>query len=694
MIPPETIRTILETAQIKDVVEDYVALRKRGVNYVGLCPFHNDKTPSFYVSPSKNICHCFVCQGGGTPANFIMQIENVGYIEAVKLLAKKYNIEIQEKELTPEEKALAGERESMRAVNNWLNGHFINNLTQTEEGQNIGLTYFQQKRQFREDIIKKFQLGYAIDRRDEYTQAAQAKGYKLEYLLKLGASIQNEEHGNVFDRYYGRVIFPIHSISGEVIAFGGRTLKKDDKAKYQNSPESEIYQKKLALYGLYFAKRAIQREKSCYIVEGYCDVVSMVQAGIENIVAPCGTALTTEQIGILKRVIPSIGDDDNEDKNVTMMYDGDEAGVHAALKNGKLLLEQGLNVHCVILPPEDDPDTFAHKHNGNEVKEYLEQNRQDYVLFYAKHFGTDENNPLQRANAIAETAGVIAAIPDKTKRTVYLQECSKLLDVPQNDFFDKVAEIIKKRAAEHYKQQMRGSYNGSYSSTSSTAPATPTAVPTAPATPVTSATTPQTPTGAPTGSYVTIPPATTAADLNQQYPYYKFERRLLFYLLRYTHEVLFRTINTETKNKKDVELCQFIYRQMDEDHLGFEYEIHQKISDELREHLEEPDFKAEPYFLYHPDLEISTYTSRLMNNKYQPEEDNNLFKNVTNDMNAYKIQFLDNELNKIREQIPLAATTEDRLALVKKFSQINLAKKSISKENGTVLTQNRNLPQA
>lgn len=444
MIDKATIDKIFETADIVDVVSDYVTLKRRGVNYIGLCPFHNEKTPSFTVSPAKNICKCFGCGKGGNPVNFIMELENLSYFEALKFLAKKYHIEIEEKELTPEEIQKRNERESLMAVTEWIQQHFTSNLLNHVEGKAIGMSYFLH-RGFREDIIKKFQLGYAIDKRDEYTQEAQKKGYKLDYLEKTGLTIV-KENNYVIDRFHGRAIFPIHSISGKVIAFGGRAIKKDEQVKYQNSPESDIYHKSQVLYGVYFAKNAIIREKKCYIVEGYADVISMVQAGVENIVAPCGTALTTDQIRLLRRILPSVDTDRNEEnKNVTMLYDGDSAGIHAALKNGKLLLEEGLNVKVVVLPPEDDPDTFAQKNNASDVIAYLNEHETDYILFKTTHFLEEcRHDPIKKAQLISDIANTIAVIPDLIKRSVYVKECSRILETDEKIFY---AQIDKVRSA-------------------------------------------------------------------------------------------------------------------------------------------------------------------------------------------------------------------------------------------------------
>ncbi|MDD2279608.1 MAG: DNA primase, partial [Bacteroidales bacterium] len=355
MIDQLTVDRINAAADVVEVIKDYVSLKKRGVNYIGLCPFHNEKTPSFSVSPSKGIYKCFGCGKGGNAVNFIMEHDQMSYVEALKYLANKYNIEFEEKELTPEEIKQRTQRDSLMVVTAWAQGYFTDTLHKHSEGKSIGLSYFRE-RGFRDDIVEKFQLGYSLEQRDALTEAAQRLGYKKEYLVKAGLSIERDD-GSAFDRFFGRVIFPIHSISGRVIAFGGRIMKTDAKAaKYLNSPESEIYHKSNVLYGIYFAKKAITQTDKCYLVEGYTDVISMHQAGIENVVASSGTALTTEQIRLIKRFTP----------NITVLYDGDTAGINASIRGIDLILEEGLNVKIVLLPEGQDPDNYAKSHSSSQ----------------------------------------------------------------------------------------------------------------------------------------------------------------------------------------------------------------------------------------------------------------------------------------------------------------------------------------
>ncbi|MGL5261982.1 MAG: DNA primase, partial [Bacteroides sp.] len=371
MIDQATIDRIMNAADIVDVISGYVTLRKRGVNYFGLCPFHEDKSPSFSVSPSKQICKCFSCGKGGNVVHFIMEHEQLNYYEALKYLAKKYSIEVQEKELTPEQLQAKSTRESMFIVNQFARDYFTSNLLTTLEGKNIGQAYFRQ-RGFRDDIIKKFQLGYANNSKSNFADEATRKGYEKDYLIKTGLCYQTEQ-GELRDRFWGRVMFPIHTLSGKVVAFGGRTLSTENKriAKYINSPESEVYTKSNELYGIYFAKQAIVKADKCYLVEGYTDVISMHQAGVENVVASSGTALTTGQIRLIHRFT----------ENITVLYDGDKAGISASLRGIDMLLEEGMNVKTVLLPEGEDPDSFAKQRNATSFQEYMKENETDFIRF-------------------------------------------------------------------------------------------------------------------------------------------------------------------------------------------------------------------------------------------------------------------------------------------------------------------------
>ena len=416
MIDHNTVQQILDTADIVDVVSDFVTLKKRGANWIGLCPFHNDRRPSFYVSRSKGICKCFACGEGGSAVNFIMKHEQLSYPEALRYLARKYHIEIQEKELTDEEKQAQTEREAMLMLNEWACSYFEKQLHDTQAGQEIGLSYFNE-RGFNDATIKEFRLGYSSEGYDDFYKAAVAQGFNPKLLFDTGLCIADERGGGR-DRFRGRVMFPIMNIAGKVIAFGGRTLKKDKNiAKYVNSPESVIYSKRNVIYGLYQAKREISKEDKCFIVEGYADVISMHQAGFKNVIASSGTALTEGHIHAIRRFT----------SNVTEMFDGDEAGIKAAIRGVDMLLKEGISIKVLPLPPEDDPDTFVRAHSHTEVEEYIRENEADFIHFKSNIVLKDaKNDPIKRTAAITDVVKSIALIPDEIARMVYAKECSTL----------------------------------------------------------------------------------------------------------------------------------------------------------------------------------------------------------------------------------------------------------------------------
>jgi len=431
MIPHHTVEQILDAAQITDVVSEFVTLRKRGVNFLGLCPFHNEKTPSFTVSPTKGIFKCFGCGKGGNSVNFIMEHESLSYPEALKYLAKKYNIEVEEKELSAEEIQTQNERESMLVLSTYAARVFGENLFDTDEGKAVGLTYFKE-RGFRQETLKKFEVGYAKDEWEWLTKKAQKEGYKLDYLVKTGLTIQKEE--KTFDRFSGRVIFPIHSLSGQVLGFGGRTLKKDDKktAKYLNSPESEIYHKSRIVYGIFQARKAILKDDKCYLVEGYTDVLSLHEAGIENVVASSGTALTQEQIRLIKRFT----------SNISVLYDGDEAGIKASLRGIDLILEEGMNVKVTPLPIGEDPDSFSKKKSIEEFLAYIEKNETDFIRFKTELLLKEAiADPIKKATLVKDIVRSIAVIPETITRTVYIQACSNQMEISEQVLYNEVNKI-------------------------------------------------------------------------------------------------------------------------------------------------------------------------------------------------------------------------------------------------------------
>jgi DNA primase len=561
----------MDAANIADVVSEFVTLRRRGVNLVGLCPFHPDKTPSFYVSPVKNICKCFSCGEGGDPVHFIMKHEQIGFHDALRFLAKKYHIEIEEKELTDDEKRSQSDRESMFIVNSWAQKHFTSRLFEHEEGKTIGLRYFNE-RGFREETIRKFQLGYGLEKRDDLYQAALKSAYRKTFLEKTGlvAFYENDTVGN--DRFRGRVIFPIHTLSGKVVAFGGRILKKNEKtAKYVNSPESEIYHKSNELYGIYFARNAIRTEDKCYLVEGYTDVISMHQSGMENVVASSGTALTQGQIHLIHRLT----------NNITVLYDGDAAGIKAAIRGIDLLLEEGMNVKVLLLPDGEDPDSFARKHNASELKDYIQQHETDFIRFKTTLL-LDEagDDPIKRATLVSDIIRSIAVIPDNIMRAVYIKECSNLLNIGEQ------ALLTALNKARENRQK----------------PSPP----------------PRQETPPPPSGSEDIPsqPAVTApvAWKKEVSPYKVHEEILLRYVVHHGEQVLFDYM--EEDEHIIIKVAEYIQSELQHDGLTFFTPQYKNMLDEAVAHCNEPDFVSSRYFLSHPDPEISRTTIQLMDDRY------------------------------------------------------------------------------
>jgi DNA primase len=442
LIPKQTIDEIFDAAIIEDVVGEFVTLTKRGANFLGNCPFHNEKTPSFTVSPAKGIYKCFGCGKAGNSVNFVMEHEHYSYPEALRFLANKFNIAVEEEEQSDEQKAAANERESLYIVSNYAANYFHKQLTESDAGKAIGLSYFLE-RGFREDIIEKFQLGYSPDEWTAFTDAAEKEGHNLSYLDKTGLTIVKGD--KKFDRFKGRVMFPIHNLSGRVLGFGGRILKTNDKAaKYLNSPESEIYHKSNVLYGIYTAKKAISQEDICYLVEGYTDVISLYQSGVENVVASSGTSLTDGQIRLIKRFTP----------NITILYDGDAAGLKASFRGIDMILKEGMNVRVVLFPEGEDPDSYAKSHTSEELKEYVTSSAQDFIRFKTSVLIEDVgNDPIKRAEMIKDIVSSIAIIPDQIKRSVYTRECSTLLEIPEKALINETNKILQTTAAKKVKKQ-------------------------------------------------------------------------------------------------------------------------------------------------------------------------------------------------------------------------------------------------
>ena len=582
MIDQATIDRILDAAQIVEVVSDFVTLRKRGVNYVGLCPFHNEKTPSFSVSPSKGLCKCFSCGKGGNAVHFIMEHEQMSYPEALRYLAKKYNIEIKERELTNEEKEVQSNRESMFIVNNFARDYFQNILKNHVDGRSIGLAYFRQ-RGFRDDIIDKFQLGFSTEGRDALAQEALRKGFKQEFLVKTGLCYETDDH-KLRDRFWGRVMFPVHTLSGKVVAFGGRVLSTENKklAKYVNSPESEIYHKSNELYGIYFAKQAIVKQDRCFLVERYTDVISMHQSGVENVVASSGTSLTPGQIRLIHRFT----------NNITVLYDGDMAGIKASIRGIDMLLEEGMNIKVCLLPDGDDPDSFARKHNATEFQNFIQEHETDFIRFKAQLLMEDAGkDPMKRAELINDIVRSIAVIPEAIVRDVYIKECGQLLRIEDKLL---VSEVAKRRELQAEK--------GNKPIASNNAP------------------TPQ-----PGEMPPPFPPEEMEADTYQSFipqegkegqEFYKYERLIIQMIVRYGEKVMCN-LTDEEGNEVPVTVVEYVINDLKEDELAFHNPLHRRILSEASEHIHDQEFASERFFVAHPDPKISTIATELASDRYQ-----------------------------------------------------------------------------
>lgn len=562
MIDHATIERIIDAAEITEVVSDFVTLRRRGVNLLGLCPFHNEKTPSFTVSPAKGIFKCFGCGKGGNSVNFIMEHENLTYPEALKWLAKKYHIEVVEHEDSEEEKQLNDERESLMIVSGFAQKYFTRYLWEENEGRTVGLSYFRE-RSFRDDIVRKFELGYAPDGKTPFTDAAQKEGYKMDFLEKTGLSIKRDEW--VRDRFAGRVMFPIHNLAGRVIAFGGRILKENkETAKYLNSPESEIYHKSKIVYGIFQAKREISKTDKCYLVEGYTDVLSMHQAGIENVVASSGTALTADQIRMIKRFTP----------NITIIYDGDAAGIKASLRGIDLVLEEGMNVKVLLLPDGDDPDSFAKKMGASGFASYIRENETDFIQFKTRLLLKDaENDPVSKAKLITDVIRSVAVIPDPITRSVYIKACSKLLDVNEELLYSEVQKQKRKQNDELVKNEIR--------------------IETRKATPQTQ-----------------VQPVVNPSALIEE------EMVFLRFLLKFGKLPLFEIEGENPNETALISAGEFMIGELEKDDLISENELFRIIFTDVSNNLENPGFDPWKHFVNHANRKISSLAIDLLSDKF------------------------------------------------------------------------------
>lgn len=645
MIDRETIDRIFDTSDIVEVISEFVTLKRSGQNYKGLSPFTNEKTPSFFVSPAKGIYKDFSSGKGGNVVGFLMEHERLTYPEALRWLARKYSIEIVDKEPTAEEIQQRNERESLLVLTGYAQKYFTNILLNTPEGQSIGMAYFKE-RGFREDIIRKFQLGYSPAQRDAFTRDAQKDGYRLEYLVKTGLTIQKDDY--TFDRFHGRIIFPIHGLSGGVIGFGGRIMRSDDRmAKYINSPESEIYQKSRVLYGLYFAKSAIVKQESCYLVEGYTDVMGLHQAGIENVVSSSGTALAPEQVRLIKRFTG----------NITIIYDGDEAGIKASLRGIDMILEEGMNIRVVPLPEGEDPDSWSRKHSASEFAQYLRQNTQDFITFKTRILLEEiEQDPVRKATLINDIIRSISVIPDVVTRSVYIKECARMLDTEERILYSQVYRLRKKKAEERYnraakQQEMR------------------------------------------------IQSTPLPSFIMEIYSEAQ-EKLLVRFLLQYGNERLFE-IQDEHAGMEYISVAEYIVNEILNDELEFKNLLYRKIFEEVNEMIQRGEVIDIRYFVNHEDTDINQLAVDLLSSPYTlskvhrrkgamvETEDMLLKKNIPKALTEYKRKILETAQREKEQQIREVQGTENDVdtlnPLMQQYITISSLINSISKERGWVV---------
>jgi DNA primase len=638
LIPKETVDKIIETSRIEEVVGDFVSLKKRGTSMIGLCPFHNEKTPSFHVSVGKGIFKCFGCGQGGDSVRFIMEHEKATYPEALRYLANKYSIEIEEVENSPEEQAVNDRRESLYIVSGWAAKFFHQQMMETDEGKSIGLSYFKE-RGFRDDIIKKFELGYSPDIWDALTQQGLKEGYNIQFLEDTGLTIRKDNE-KLYDRFRGRVMFPIHSFTGRVIGFGGRTLKTDKAVpKYVNSPESDIYHKSNVLYGLFFAKKSMRDEDNCYLVEGYADVLSVHQAGVENVVASSGTSLTIEQIRMIGRFT----------KNITILYDGDEAGIKASLRGLDMILEEGLNVKVVNFPDSHDPDSYVQEFGSAAFKTHIEQNKKDFILYKTGILLKDAgNDPIKRAGIIREVVESIAKIPDGIKASVFVRECSSLLQIEERVLISELNKIrlgkIKKDTNSYTPQN-----------NSDTIP-------------------------------ISIEPELAGISDTDE----KQEREIIRLLLNYGHELVHWDDITDTY------IAPYIIANLAD--VNFENVLCARIIDEYKKQLENGALPSEQDFIKHTDHEIADLAISMVSSPYilsdnwyakrkiyVRNESTNLRLTILGGIFHLKKRKVDRILKKIRDDIQAETDSDNQTILMRHYMQVKEVEKGISNFLGSVI---------
>lgn len=682
MIDRLTVDRILDAANIVDVVSDFVTLKRAGANLKGLCPFHDDRTPSFMVSPSKNICKCFACGKGGTPVHFIMEHEQLSYPDALRYLAKKYHIEIKEREQTDEEKAEQSERESMFIVNEWANTWFQQQMNDTVDGRAVGLAYFRQ-RGFRDDIIKKFQLGFCPDKYDAQWQAAKAEGFNEDFILKTGLCIRNEQ-GKTYDRFRNRVIFPIHTISGKVVGFGGRVLDSRTKGvqvKYQNSPESAIYSKKRELYGLYQAKQAIVRNELCYLVEGYTDVMAMHQQGVENVVASSGTALTEEQIRAIHRFT----------ENIVVIYDGDAAGIKASQRGIDMLLAEGMNVKLLLLPDGEDPDSFARMHTATEYQEYLRDHQVDFIQFKTDLLLQEaQNDPIKLSRLVNNIVQSLAVIPDDITRAFYIKETAQTLEMEERLITSAVAKVRKEQRDERQKQRERERVQGqTLVQGDEVQEIKPEKTISEPDNDVI----PQTLTSE---EIVKTRGDSALSTTKTEQQLLQTEALLVQMIVRYGEKVMCDVEDEESGEQRPMTVVEYIQYSLESDGIELRSPLHRRILDEALQHYLDEGFRCDRYFQNHPDITIANLANEL---GHDPEtlskihakgvtpksEDDRLVELLPHVMTDYKLAIVEERLRNIMlemRQPEVLADKEGSMKLMKEYQELKAVQKELGRQCG------------
>lgn len=636
MIDRATIDRIMDAANIVDVVSEFVSLRKSGTSYKGLCPFHDDRTPSFSVSPARGVYKCFSCGKAGNAVRFIMDHEQMSYVDALKWLARKYNIEVKERELTSEEREQENERESIFIVNEWAAEYFHDILLNHIDGKAIGLAYFR-SRGIRDDIIQKFRLGFSLSQRDAMANEALKKGYKAEFLVKGGLCGQRE-NGSLYDRFAGRVLFPWMSVSGKVVGFGGRVLDSRTKGvnqKYVNTPDTPVYHKDHELYGLFQAKKAIAKEDCVYMVEGYTDVLSMHQCGIENVVANSGTALNLHQIRLLHRFT----------QNVVLLYDGDEAGIHAAMRGTDMFLAEGMNIKVLLLPDNDDPDSFARKHTTTEFREYITTHQTDFMEFKTRVLLNDNSDPIKRAEAISSIVKSISVIPDQIKRAEYIKQCSTNIGTPERTLINEMNKFIRREREEKYKEAEREAARQ------------------------------------PQNKPIERPTTNKLVE--------DVERMLTQEVVRHGEEVIFRDVQlNEGEKSADITAAEYVYYDLSADQLRFQNPIYNRILEESVAHIHDDGFKADEYFRSHPDqqinqvaTELSTETYILARSNQMRQEDDSLQSRVLHLLLDYRMIYVKNRLGELKQLLPKTPENE-RAALQQEWMKLLAIRQEIARRVG------------